>query len=148
LKAFAELVNAGNGHVNAKLTADIDMTGIEFPGIGRDNHEFYRFHATLDGQGHRIKNLTMTGDCVGLITVASDNVVIKNLIIDGASIYRQFIGKADRLCLTEVSDTPAEADTFFPNYSDWKEVWREDQEPDEKHQQAYAFVDYEREAER
>lgn len=69
-------------------------------------------------------------------------------IIGGASIYRQFIGKADRLCLTEVSDTPTEADTFFPDYSDWKEVWREDHEPDEKHQQAYAFVDYEREAER
>ena len=88
LKAFAELVNAGNGHVNAKLTADIDMTGIEFPGIGRDNHEFYRFHATLDGQGHRIKNLTMTGDCVGLITVASDNVVIKNLIIDSSCSFK------------------------------------------------------------
>ena len=86
---FANIVNNyGGGHVDAKLTADIDMTGItDFPGIGRDNHEFYRFHATLDGQGHRIKNLNMNGDCVGLITVASDNVVIKNLIIDSSCSF-------------------------------------------------------------
>ncbi len=65
-------------------------------------------------------------------------------IIGGASLYRQFIGKADRLCLTEIDDTPAEADTFFPDYSDWKEVAREAHSSDERHAQRYAFVDYER----
>ena len=65
-------------------------------------------------------------------------------IIGGASLYRQFIGKADRLCLTEIDDTPAEADTFFPDYSDWKEVAREAHPSDERHAQPYAFVDYER----
>ena len=65
-------------------------------------------------------------------------------IIGGASLYRQLIGKADRLCLTEIDDTPAEADTFFPDYSDWKEVWREAHSSDERHAQRYAFVDYER----
>ena len=35
-------------------------------------------------------------------------------IIGGASLYRQLIDKADRLCLTEVDDTPKVADTFFP----------------------------------
>ena len=65
-------------------------------------------------------------------------------IIGGASLYRQLIDKADRLCLTEIDDTPAEADTFFPDYSDWKEVWREAHSSDERHAQRYAFVDYER----
>ena len=65
-------------------------------------------------------------------------------IIGGASLYRQLIDKADRLCLTEIDDTPAEADTFFPDYSDWKEVAREDHPTDERHAQCYAFVDYER----
>ena len=65
-------------------------------------------------------------------------------IIGGASLYRQLIGKADRLCLTEIDDTPAEADTFFPDYSDWKEVAREAHPSDERHAQRYAFVDYER----
>ena len=35
-------------------------------------------------------------------------------IIGGASVYRQALPLADRLCLTEIDDTPAEADTFFP----------------------------------
>ena len=65
-------------------------------------------------------------------------------IIGGASLYRQLIGKADRLCLTEIDDIPAQADTFFPDYSDWKEVAREDHPTDERHAQCYAFVDYER----
>ena len=64
-------------------------------------------------------------------------------IIGGASIYRQFISKADRLCLTEVDDTPEQADTFFPDYSEgWEEVSREEHEADEKHSFNYAFTDY------
>lgn len=65
-------------------------------------------------------------------------------IIGGASVYQQALPLADRLCLTEIDDTPEEADTFFPDYSDWHEVWREDHEKDERHEQRYAFVDYER----
>lgn len=65
-------------------------------------------------------------------------------IIGGGSLYRKLIAVADRLCLTEVDDTPAEADTFFPDYSEWKEVWREEHSADERHTYAYAFVDYER----
>ena len=63
-------------------------------------------------------------------------------IIGGASLYRDLLNKVDRLCLTEIDDTPAQADTFFPDYSDWKEVSREDHTTDEKHAQAYSFVDY------
>ena len=63
-------------------------------------------------------------------------------IIGGASLYSNLLGKADRLCLTEIDDTPEKADTFFPDYSDWKEVWREKHTADERHQYAYDFVDY------
>ena len=64
-------------------------------------------------------------------------------IIGGASVYEQALGMADRLCLTEIDDTPAEADTFFPPYKDdWKEVAREAHDTDERHAQRYAFVDY------
>ena len=65
-------------------------------------------------------------------------------IIGGASVYKQALPLADRLCLTEVDDTPLQADTFFPPYEDWQEVWREDHETDERHNYRYAFVDYER----
>lgn len=64
-------------------------------------------------------------------------------IIGGASVYTQALSIADRLCLTEVDDTPKEADTFFPKYkADWREVAREDHDIDERHAQRYAFVDY------
>ena len=38
------------------------------------------------------------------------------MVIGGGSIYRQTIGIADTLYLTEVFDTPGDADTFFPSY--------------------------------
>ena len=67
-------------------------------------------------------------------------------IIGGASVYEQALPLADRLCLTEVHDTPEEADAYFPDITGWKEIWREEHNKDEKHAQQYAFVDYVREA--
>ncbi len=64
-------------------------------------------------------------------------------IIGGASVYQQALPLADRLCLTEIDDTPAQADTFFPPYQEeWKEAAREDHDVDERHAHRYAFVDY------
>ena len=64
-------------------------------------------------------------------------------IIGGASVYQQALPLADRLCLTEIDDTPAEADTFFPPYKDeWKEAARESHDIDDRHAHRYAFVDY------
>ena len=70
---------------------------------------------------------------------ASDEEVF---IIGGASVYKQALSVADRLCLTEIDDTPAKADTFFPPYDDWKEESREDHPKDERHDYQYSFVDY------
>ena len=64
-------------------------------------------------------------------------------IIGGASVYRQALPLADRLCLTEIDDTPAETDTFFPPYKDdWQEESREDHPVDDRHDFPYSFVDY------
>ncbi len=68
-------------------------------------------------------------------------------IIGGASVYEQGIKLADRLCLTEVDDTPENADTFFPDYSQWKVINKEAHQKDERHDFAYAFVDYVKEGE-
>ena len=45
-------------------------------------------------------------------------------IMGGASIYRQTIERADRILLTHVFATHAEADTFFPDFdiSQWEET--------------------------
>lgn len=64
-------------------------------------------------------------------------------IIGGASVYRQALKIADRLCLTEIDDTPKDADTFFPPYEDdWQEESREDHPIDDRHDFRYSFVDY------
>ncbi|MBQ9230478.1 MAG: dihydrofolate reductase [Prevotella sp.] len=63
-------------------------------------------------------------------------------IIGGARVYEQAIKFADRLCLTEIDDTPKDADAFFPDYSDWKIDTKEAHPKDEKHAFEYAFVDY------
>ena len=63
-------------------------------------------------------------------------------IIGGASVYKQAMPIADRLCLTEIDDIPQEADAFFPDYSQWKEEQREAHLKDERHEFNYDFVDY------
>lgn len=67
-------------------------------------------------------------------------------IIGGASVYERALPFADRLCLTYVHDTPAEADTFFPeiDMNEWNEVCREEHPADERHAVPYAFVNFQR----
>ena len=65
-------------------------------------------------------------------------------IIGGASVYKEALPLADRLCLTEILDTPKQADAFFPQFSlkEWKENFREEHDVDEKHAHPYRFIDY------
>lgn len=65
-------------------------------------------------------------------------------IIGGGELYKQTIGLAKRIHLTLVEDVPAEADAFFPelNTEEWTEIAREEHTPDEKHAQAYTFIDF------
>ena len=67
-------------------------------------------------------------------------------ILGGASVYKEALPLADRLCLTLIDDTPAQADAFFPEVDPqtWKEVSRESYAPDERHVHGYCFVDYAR----
>lgn len=63
------------------------------------------------------------------------------MICGGASIYAQFLPMTQRLYLTYIHQN-FEGDTFFPefNINEWKEVSREDHEPDEKNLYKYSFV--------
>ena len=94
----------------------------------------------------RNKSLTLEGAEVfhsleeALASCAGDNIYI----IGGEQLYNASMPLADKLCLTEVDDSPAEADAFFPEVDKaiWKEDVREDHETDEKHAYRYSFVDY------
>ena len=77
-----------------------------------------------------------------LITCRPDEDIY---IIGGATLYSDLLDKADRLCLTEIDDTPQQADAFFPDYSEgWQLVNREAHPKDERHAFEYAFTNYER----
>jgi dihydrofolate reductase len=69
----------------------------------------------------------------------------KVFIIGGTSVFKQTLNKADSLYITWIH-AEFTADTFFPeiNFSDWKEVSREDYEADEKNPYPYSFVEYQR----
>lgn len=67
-------------------------------------------------------------------------------IIGGETLYKAAMPIADLLCLTEVKDTPAEADAFFPEIdsSIWQKREEEHYGTDEKHSFEYSFVTYEK----
>lgn len=64
-------------------------------------------------------------------------------IIGGEMLYRYALHYADTLELTEVDDTPSEADAFFPTIdSCWQPTHSEPHDKDEKHAYNYTFVTY------
>ena len=67
------------------------------------------------------------------------------MVCGGASVYKQFLPMANMLYLTYIHQN-FEGDTFFPefNMQEWKEIKREDHQPDEKNLYPYSFVVLER----
>lgn len=71
----------------------------------------------------------------------------KVYIMGGAQVYAQALHMADELEITLVNDTPALADTFFPEFGSdesWHLINREDHSPDEKNPYPYTFLTYRR----
>ncbi len=59
-------------------------------------------------------------------------------IIGGGQIYTQTLPYVDKLYLTLVDDAP-EADTFFPDYSEFKNIVKEEKK--EYNKISYRFVE-------
>lgn len=59
-------------------------------------------------------------------------------VVGGATVYEQFLDRADQLVFTEIHETP-DGDTYFPDWdrASWTEVDRDDRE-------TLSFVIYER----
>jgi len=66
-------------------------------------------------------------------------------IVGGAEIYKQSVKLTDRIYLTIVHKN-FDGDSFFPEIdkTEWKEISREDFEPDEKNNLPYSFIKLER----
>ncbi len=71
----------------------------------------------------------------------------KTYIIGGAQIYILALQLADELEITLVHDTPAQADTFFPEFGSdgsWHLVNREDHDADDRNPFPYSFLTFRR----
>ena len=65
------------------LTADIDLTGVEFNGLSAFNPES---NNTFDGQEHTVSNWTYTGGAADMAFIKNWVGTIKNVTIEGASL--------------------------------------------------------------
>jgi dihydrofolate reductase len=101
-------------------------------------------------------NIIMTRDsdyqAEGCIVVHSPEAALaaanghdEAMIIGGASVYAQFLPRADRLYLTRIHATFA-GNAYFPDFdiADWREVERIDCPPDEQNPYPYSFILLER----
>jgi dihydrofolate reductase len=65
-------------------------------------------------------------------------------VIGGASIYKQFIDKVNKLYITKVHSS-FDADTFFPEITDeWVITKEESYKKDEKNEYDYTYLTYEK----
>ena len=88
LASFAAVVNAGENDADAVVTADIDMTGFEWPAPIGDwtvsgINSAYKGH--FDGQGHTISNLVYTTakNWHGFFGVLTSGALVENFNIAG-----------------------------------------------------------------
>lgn len=85
-------------------------------------------------------------DIVSAVSSAVENDGGETFIIGGGTLYRQAIGLADKLYITQVMASVPDADTFFPEIN--PSVWRETSRSELMHDAAggpdFAFVVYER----
>ncbi len=67
-------------------------------------------------------------------------------IIGGASVYAEALPLADRLYLTHLQASPADADVFFPEIDphEWRLLAEERHPADEQNEVPFTFADYER----
>ena len=87
LKNIAELVNEEwKSDINITLTADINLSGIDWTPIGIDyNHQYT---GTFNGGGHTITGLTVTGSdqYAGLFGYIGSGGTVKNVVLEGVQI--------------------------------------------------------------
>ena len=87
LKNIAELVNEEwKLDINITLTNNIDLTGIDWTPIGKDDNKAYT--GTFDGNGKTITGLTVTGSYkyAGLFGDIDENGTVKNVVLEDVQI--------------------------------------------------------------
>ena len=119
--------------------------------VGRKTHE-----SILQRLGHSLK------DRVTVVITSRENYrnpdwvtvnsweealsLVKNIrdevfVIGGAEIYKLALPYTNTICLTEVKGN-FQGDAFFPpiNWDEWKEIWREEYQKDDRNTHDFSFI--------
>lgn len=121
-------------------------------------HAIIMGRKTFESIGHPLPNRTnivitrdpnysssgiiVTHSLDGALRIAKKKEQDKIFIIGGGQIYQEAMGLADKLYLTVVEGNP-EADTFFPDYSQFKRViWQSEQQESDGFK--YRFLELEK----
>ncbi len=88
----------------------------------------------------RAEGCTVCGSLEEAIQIASQKDPNEIFVIGGGDVYRQALPLAQKLYLTLV-ESDKDADTFFPEYSDFKIISQKDSESEGLH---YSFIELER----
>ncbi|HEY8784540.1 MAG TPA: dihydrofolate reductase [Mucilaginibacter sp.] len=131
LKHFKEITT---GHTIIMGRKTYDSVGKPLP--KRRNIIITRQHITIEG-------CEVVNSIEAALELCKDEQQV--FIVGGAEIYKQSLHLTDRICLTIVHKE-FEGDSFFPeiNKQEWKEVAREDHQPDEKNSLPYSFITLEK----
>jgi dihydrofolate reductase len=102
-----------------------------------------RRNIIITRQDITIEGCEVVNSIEAALSLAKDEQEV--FITGGAEIYKQSLHLTDRIYLTIVYKK-FEGDSFFPeiNRQQWKEVFREDHQPDEKNSLPYSFITLER----
>ena len=113
-----------------------------YESIGRPLPERTNIVVTRD-PAYRADGCVVVNSADAAIEAAGE--VDEVMIIGGGQIYEQMLARADRLYLTEVQED-VEGDAWFPAFdrSQWRELEREDHQPDDRNPHAYRFLVLER----
>ncbi|XOU95050.1 MAG: dihydrofolate reductase [Candidatus Kerfeldbacteria bacterium] len=121
-----------------KITAGhpVIMGQLTFESIGMPLPKRLNIVLSLD-KNYKADGVTIASSIEEGIKIAKENDQEEIFVIGGASIYKQTIDLIDRLYVTEV-EGEYEADTFFPEYSQFTKVVSERESSDEKYK--YKFL--------
>ncbi|MFQ3474639.1 dihydrofolate reductase [Halonotius sp. F2-221B] len=130
-------VTMGNPVIMGRRTYDSIAARIDGPLPGRHNIVLSRSEPALD-EGVVVVDSIDAAVAEAEAVCALDDDAERIFVIGGATVYEQFLDRADELVLTELDDA-YDGDTEFPGWDEgaWREVDRDDRD-------GFAFVTYRR----
>lgn len=107
----------------------IIMGRLTYESIGRPLPNRTNIVISKSNKIQNVEGLVVVDSVEKAIDIAKEIDSEEIFIIGGGKVYSETINLADKLYLTIVNDEP-DADTFFPDYSDFKKIIKTEDHPE------------------